>query len=224
MRMLKGTTLVRATKPFAREQSGRSWWHLWSTMAIIVAGLSLAAAPLPWWARLGPAVIAGLAICRFFILYHDQQHGAILRGSVVADKIMWLYGVLTLNPPSTWNRSHNHHHKNNAKIRGASIGSFPVMTVAGYRRASRRERIAYAAARHPLTILFAWVTVILYGMTLQSLISEPREHKDCVAALAFHIAIWVVLGIFAPAALLWCFVIPCGIASALGAYLFYAQH
>ena len=106
----------------------------------------------PWYVRLASGVPAGLVFCRLFIIYHDHQHGTILRGSRIASWMMTTLGVLMLNPPSTWNASHNHHHKHNGKIRSASIGSFPIMTVKAYAKAGWRERYMYRASRHPLTI------------------------------------------------------------------------
>lgn len=222
--MLEGRALVRATLPFAREHPIRSWWHLISTTLLFAACLAGGAMPFPWWARLACGIVGGLVLCRLFIIYHDQQHGTILRGSRIADWLMTAFGVLSLNPPSTWNASHNHHHKHNGKIRSASIGSFPVMTVATYARATRKERMLYAASRSSVTIFFAWITVFLVAMTLNSMIRKPREHMDCVIAVVIHIALWVLLIMFAPWALLFSFIVPCIIGSALGAYLFYIQH
>ena len=85
-------------------------------------------------------------LVRLFIIYHDYQHGTILKGSPVAAAVMTVYGLATMNPKSIWNRSHNHHHKNNAKIYGADIGSYPIMT-------DRRVRCAASARRpDPLTV------------------------------------------------------------------------
>ena len=222
--MLEGRAIIRATLPYIREQPLRSWWHLFSTGGLFATCIATAALPLPWWPRLAASLLAGFVLCRLFIIYHDQQHGTILRGSRFARWLMTAFGILTLNPPSTWNASHNFHHKNNGKIRSASIGSFPVMTVRAYARLSRRQRYLYAASRHPLTILFAWFTVFLVGMTIASLVRKPREHLDCALALVLHAALWIVLALYAPWALLYCFVIPCFIGAAIGAYLFYAQH
>ncbi|MBI1336842.1 MAG: fatty acid desaturase [Phycisphaera sp.] len=222
--MLERSALIRATLPFAHEQRARSWWHLWSTLTLLVAAVALAAAPLPVPLRLIGSVLAGLMQCRMFIIYHDYQHGAILKKSKLATALMTGYGILTLNPPSTWNDSHNHHHKHNAKIRGASIGSFPVMTVAAWQQASRGERFMYAISRHPITIFFAWFTVFLYSMTIKSLLRKPSQHLDCAVAVVLHIGLWVVLAVFAPLAMVYAFIIPCMLASILGAYLFYAQH
>jgi omega-6 fatty acid desaturase (delta-12 desaturase) len=222
--LLQGRELIKATLPYVREQPLRSWWHFLSTTGLFAGCLAVGAMDLPWWIRLASAVLGGLVLCRLFIIYHDHQHGTIMRGSRIADALMMLFGILFLNPPSTWNASHNHHHKHVGKIRSASIGNFPVMTVESYRRAGRWERIKYAIARSWVTILFAWVTVFLLPMTMQSLLRRPRKHLDCLAAVVIHVALWVVLIAFAPGALVYSFIIPLAIGSALGAYLFYVQH
>ncbi len=222
--MLQGSALIRATRPYGSEQRGRSWWCFWSTLTLLSALLLLTSLPLSWWARLAAGFLAGLVICRMFILYHDYQHGAILQRSPVVHGVMYFYGLLTLNPASTWNASHNHHHRHNAKIRGASIGSFPVMTVEAWAGAGRRERLIYTIHRHPLTLALAWPAVFLWGMTLQSFLRKPRQHPDCLLAALLHVTLWVVLGVWAPGMLLFTFILPFGLASAMGAYLFYAQH
>jgi len=222
--MLEGRALIQATLPFIREQPLRSWWHLVSTVVVFAGALALAAMPVAWYLRLGGGILGGMSLCRLFIIYHDQQHGAILRGSRVANWLMATFGILSLNPISTWNASHNHHHKHNGKIRSASIGSFPVMTVKSYASASRRERLLYGVSRHPLTIMFAWFTVFFLGMTVNSLVNKPREHLDCLAAVVIHVALWALLIWLAPVALVFAFIIPLFIGSAMGAYLFYVQH
>ena len=223
--MLAGRELIRATLPYIREKPFWSWWHLLSTGALFVACLATASlGMLPWYARLAAGILGGMTLCRLFIIYHDHQHGTILRGSRIAGFLMTSFGILTLNPPSTWNASHNHHHKHNGKIRSASIGSFPVMTVEAYRKANRWERYKYAASRHPLTIACAWFTVFLFAMTMGSLIRKPRDHLDCLAAVIIHAAIWVLLILFAPGAILFAFVVPLALSGAMGAYLFYVQH
>ena len=222
--MLQGRALIAATKVFAQEQRGRSWWVFLSTLVGLVGLMALTVVVVPWWGKLGAGVLAGLMFCRMFIIYHDHQHGAIFRGSRVMKWVMSGFGVLILNPPSTWNSSHNHHHKHNTKIRGASIGSFPVMTVKGYEQATWWEKTAYAGERHPLTIMLAWVSVFFYSMTLRSLIHKPRQHMDCGLAVVIHVGVWIWLAMVFPTAMIYSFVVPLGISTILGAYLFYAQH
>ena len=216
--------LIRATKPFAREVRWRSWWHFWSTLGALVGLLGLTCLGGPWWCRLPVSVLAGLTMVRLFTIYHDHQHGAILGGSALADVMLGAYGLLLLTPPSIWRRTHHYHHRHNGRLQAAGIGSFPVLTTGAFARASRRRRFAYALSRHPLTILAGYATVFLYGMCLQPLLLRPRQHADAALALLMHAALVAALAAFAPALLLWTLLLPLGVATALGSYLFYAQH
>ena len=222
--MRTASELVRATKPFAREVRWRSWWHFWSTLVALVGLLSLTSLEVPWWWRVFGSVLAGLTMVRMFIIYHDYQHGTILRGSLLADMLLTAYGMLLLTPLSIWRRAHHYHHSHNCRLQAAAIGSFPVMTTRNFALASRRRRFAYALSRHPLTILAGYVTVFLYGMCLYPLLFRPRQHADSALALLLHATLVTVLACFAPALLLWTLLLPLGVATALGSYLFYAQH
>jgi omega-6 fatty acid desaturase (delta-12 desaturase) len=220
--MRTGSELLRATKTFASEDS-RSWWHLWSTLAVVLTCWAVACFDTHWLIRLPCSVLLGLVLVRMFVIYHDYQHGAILRGSRVADAVMLVFGLIILNPPRIWNRTHNHHHKHNAKDL-TGIGSFPLMTTEDYAKAGRLERFGYVAIRHPLTIALGYFTVFLYGMCLRSLLVNPREHFDSCIALMLHIAMVILLAVFAPDLLIFAILLPGMVAAALGAYLFYAQH
>jgi omega-6 fatty acid desaturase (delta-12 desaturase) len=161
---------------------------------------------------------------RMFTIYHDHQHGTILRRSALADILLRAYGLLLLTPPSIWRRTHAYHHSRNGRLQAAGVGSFRVMTTRAFARASRRRRFAYALSRHPLTILAGYATVFLYGMCLRPLLLRPREHADAALALLLHAALVTALAVWAPALLLWALLLPLGVATALGSYLFYAQH
>jgi omega-6 fatty acid desaturase (delta-12 desaturase) len=224
MLMRRGTELVGVTKKFAKEHRWRSWWHLWSTLTVLIGLLSVTFLDMHWLLRAPWSILAGLVLVRMFIIYHDYQHGTILQGSRLSDGLMVAYGLLTLNPPSVWNRSHNHHHKNNTKILGAGIGSYPIMTTDSYAKASWKERFKYAVARHPLTMLLGYFTMFLYGMCLRPLVVNPRQHFDAGIYLIVHLGLVTVLAIFAPGMLVLAFLVPLMIACAIGAYLFYAQH
>ncbi|MBK8096378.1 MAG: fatty acid desaturase [Planctomycetes bacterium] len=222
--MRDSKVIVRASLAYAQEQRARSWWHLLSTLAIVVAlAAAIAFAPL-WPIRLAASAVLGLVLVRVFILYHDFQHGAILAGSTLASVLMRGYGLLVLNPPSIWRRSHDHHHRNVGRVFGASIGSYPVMTCAAWARANRWQRLRYVAMRHPVTIGLGYLTIFLYGMCLRSFLVDRRQHGDAGLALVLHAGIVVTLAILAPSLLLFLIVVPMTIAGALGAYLFYAQH
>lgn len=216
--------LLIATKAYARENRWLSWWHVVSTFAVMGLLLAIVCTDLPWAARIPFSLALGLVIVRMFVIYHDHQHGAILRGSRFADWIMRAYGLLILSPPSGWKRSHDHHHAHNSKLPGPNVGSFPLMDVEAYRRASLYKRFLYAAERHPLTMIVGYFTVFFIGMCLLPFLSNPRRHADAVLSMVIHLGLLYWIGQSGIDNLLLGVVIPCSIASAAGAYLFYAQH
>ena len=223
--MRTGKELILATKPYATDCTVRSWWHLLSTTCLLGAALAGTVWNLDLGARVACSLLTGLLQLRLFVIYHDQQHRAILPHSRLAEGFMRLFGILSLSPSSIWRSSHNHHHNHNSKLRGSHIGSFPIMTKAQYLKSSRRVRFKYLFMRHPLTLLFGYLFIFLHGMCLYPGFNDPRQHADCLVALLVHIAIGgaLVLLLGWPALFL-TMIIPHFIASAIGSYLFYAQH
>lgn len=217
--------LLIESRVFAEEKRFTSWWHLLSTLAALLVCGGVAAFGGMVWVRCLGCLMTGLIIVRLFILYHDFQHNAIFKDSFIAKMILNTYGYILLTPPSVWKRSHDYHHKNNSKLFGASIGSFPIMTLETYRDASKSERFEYQLSRNPLIIVFGYFFVFLYGMCIRPLIVDSRRHWDAYLALAFHFGFIVacfLLGGWMTA--LFVFILPSLIACATGAYLFYIQH
>ena len=223
--MRTGKEIILATKPYAVDFPAKSWMYISSTTLL----LALAMAGTVWNFNLAGKVLCsfltGLLFLRLFVIYHDQQHRAILPHSRLADWFMTVFGILILSPGSVWRSSHNHHHSHNSKLRGSHIGSFPIMTKAQFLKASRGDRFRYLFMRHPLTILFGYVFVFLHGMCLYPFINDPREHYDCLIAFILHfvVAAAIVLVLGWPALFL-TLIIPLFMACAIGSYLFYAQH
>jgi omega-6 fatty acid desaturase (delta-12 desaturase) len=175
--------------------------------------------------RIACSLFTGLLILRFFVIYHDQQHHAILPGSRLAEGLMRIFGIFALSPSSIWRSSHNHHHNHNSKLRGSHIGSFPIMTRANFLKSSRAKRFNYLFMRHPLTILFGYFLVFFYGMCVYPFFDKPREHYDCLIAIVVHfVLVTAVAFFFGWLALLLTLAAPFFIADCIGAYLFYAQH
>ncbi len=217
--------LLIDSRNYAGEQVLRSWWLLLSTLAVLAAVLSVAAMADMLWLRLLGSLLSGLTLVRVFIVYHDYQHQALLKNSPLATAILTIYGYVMLTPPSVWKRSHDHHHRHNSKLFGASIGSFPIMTTDSYRVASARDRWEYHIARSPLIILLGYLTVFLFGMCLRPLLLDPRRHWDAPLSLLVHIGLigGIAWACDWPTALL-TVVLPTWVASTAGAYLFYIQH
>jgi acyl-lipid omega-6 desaturase (Delta-12 desaturase) len=220
-----GLTLISATKRFAKDDTVRSWWHVLSLAVLL--GAAFTGTLLNWnlAAKVACSVLSGLLLMRSFVIYHDQQHYAILSGSKLAESMMRVFGILAVTPSSVWRSSHNHHHKHNSKIRGSDIGSFPIMTKDQFLRSSPSERSGYLFVRHPLTILFGYVFMFLFGMCLNPFLNHPRKHMDCLIAIIVHIGIGAALLAFGGVqALLLTLVIPFFITYAVATYFFYAQH
>lgn len=221
----EGKELILATRPYASDTPGRSWWCVLSTTALLIASIAGTHWNFDAIGQIACSVFSGLLILRLFVIYHDQQHQAILPKSWLADALMRIFGIFALSPSSIWTSSHNHHHNHNSKLRGSNIGSFPIMTKDQFLRSSRAERTQYLFFRHPLTILFGYVFIFLGGMCVFPLLRKPREHYDCLIALTTHVAIGIALTLtFGWQALLLTQLVPVLIAGALGSYLFYAQH
>jgi omega-6 fatty acid desaturase (delta-12 desaturase) len=220
-----GSDLILATKPFAKDSSFESWWHILSTASLLLAALAGTHWNFNTAGRVVCSILSGLLLLRFFVIYHDQQHHAILPRSRVAEGIMRVFGILALSPSSIWRSSHNHHHSHNSQLRGSHIGSFPIMTKAGFLKSSASVRLKYLFMRHPLTILFGYVFVFIFGMCIAPFLNDPKKHWDSLVALGIHVAIGVALTWFwGWRALVLTQTIPCFIAYAIGSYLFYAQH
>jgi len=228
-------SLHDATLPFAMESSLKSWWYTASTiilLAIVLSGAGL----ISWWpARLGLSILGGLLMVRTFVLYHDFMHGAILRKSRIGKLIYHLYGLISLTPPRSWRHSHNFHHANVGKpipvkegrvsLLTSDIGAVPLMTTDMWRQTSFWQKFRYRLSRHPITILFAYVTVFLFSICLLPLLTNPRKFWDGAVSLLVHGVIIAVLWLFAGIqVVLFAFILPFTFAAALGAYLFFAQH
>ena len=229
-----GKELFDATKPFANERRGQSWWLVGSTSVLLILLLA-GAAMAPWWPlRVAFSVFGGLVMVRAFIMFHDYMHGAILQGSLLGRLLMYGVGTLLLTPPRSWRESHNYHHANVGRVAAegngtpvvtTDIGAYPMMSVEMWERATKSQRFRYRARRHPITILCAYLTIFMGALCLGSTFSNPRKHWPGGLVILAHAALlaglWLAGGwqmmVFA-------YLLPLWIAAMGGAYLFYAQH
>jgi omega-6 fatty acid desaturase (delta-12 desaturase) len=225
MNVRTGKELLLATRPYAVDSTFKSWWHVMSTASLLALAFAGTLFNFHWAAKAVCSVAAGLVMVRMFVIYHDQQHYAILPRSRLAEMLMRIFGLFVLSPSGIWRGSHNHHHHHNSKLRGAHIGSFPIMTKEQFDRVSGQRRFKYLFMRHPLTILFGYVFIFLFGMCVYPFFNSPSKHYDSLIAFVFHVALvtWVAF-VLGPLALLLTVLIPFFIATAIGCYLFYAQH
>ncbi|MFM8331680.1 MAG: fatty acid desaturase family protein [Candidatus Methylumidiphilus sp.] len=220
-----GRELLKATMPFAVDSPAESWWHVASTFGLMVAALVVAGMAGWWPLQLALSILGGLLVVRAFIIYHDFMHGAILRHSWLARLIFEAYGAFALTPPRSWQRSHNYHHGHVGQIAGSHIGAFPMMTTHMWREASLAKRIRYRIERHPLTVALAYLTVFGYTICLQPLLSNPVKHWDSALSLLAHFGLVALLWVFGGFDVaFFALMLPMAVASAIGGYLFFAQH
>lgn len=223
--MRSGKELILATKAFAKEDRKKSWMAMYTTLFLLM-GLMTVAFTAPWFAiKIIAGILQGLVIVRFFVIYHDYLHHTILQKSGIANAIMTIFGIYILAPKSIWKRSHDYHHNHNSKLFSASIGSYPVATRKKFESMTKGERREYLMIRHPFTILLGYLSMFMFGMCINSLMSSPRRHLDSLLALILHAAFISATIIF----LGWQswfagIMIPFFLSTAIGAYLFYAQH
>jgi len=220
-----GRELLLATDPFAEESVARSWWSVGSTFTLMIAALT-GAGLTPWWpVRALLSIFGALLMVRAFITYHDYMHGSILRRSRAGWVLFHVYAALALTPPRSWRKSHNYHHGNVGKISAASVGAFPMITTEMWRQSSRWERLRYRIQRHPLTVLFSYVTVFATNVCLLPLLRAPAQYWDSALVLAVHGALIALLWVFGGFDMaVFVILLPMTIASALGSYIFFAQH
>ena len=224
-------TLHARTKAYARDHTLKSWWCILSTTFLLAVAMAATLPSLPEIGKIPLAIrivcsiLAGLLSLRLFVIYHDQQHHAILPKSRLAEIYMRFFGIWALSPSSIWRSSHDHHHAHNSRLRGSNIGSYPIMTREQFQKTPGGERFKYLFVRHPLTILFGYLFNFLFGMVVYPFINSPRKHFDCLVALLVHIMLAVLVVIyFNWPTLILALVFPRFIATAMGSYLFYAQH
>lgn len=217
--------IIGSTRVFASERRAETLWHVASTVIALGSAITVAALAPYWPLRLVAAILSGLLIVRGFVLYHDVLHGSLVRGSSILRGAFYVYGVLVMTPPRVWRQTHNYHHAHTAQLVGSHVGSFATVNVSMWKKMTGRQRFRYMAARHPLTLLSAYLTVFLYGVCLSSFLRDPKKNWDSGLALAVHFTLSAGVIFFGGLqTYLFVVLIPFLVAHALGAYLFYAQH
>ena len=220
-----GAELVRASQGFQAENRWTSWRLLVETLVILGTGLWLVFHFHAWPLQVAAGLLVGLVQVRLFIFYHDTLHGALFARAPLAQGLMSLVGVYLLTIRSVWQETHDHHHQNNARQFGSMIGTYPILSVAMAARLTPWALRRYRLARHGLTMLAGYLTLILGGMVGAAFIRQPRRHWGALVTALLHAAV------FAAIAWQWGWVtalcaqvVPSVLSMAIGSYLFYAQH
>jgi omega-6 fatty acid desaturase (delta-12 desaturase) len=224
-KFLTGKELVRYSIKYAVEDRKKSWLYTFTTLLFLILALSGTFLNIHWAGRLFFSLLSGLLMVRFFVIYHDYQHKAILQKSNLAKFIMTIFGIFVLAPTNIWKRTHDHHHQHNSKLSNSGIGSYPLLSKEKFARLNAGQRFKYLASRHPLTILFGYITLFIFDFNVKSIVINPKTHWDSIVAIGLHIFFGFMIYSFGGlTALLFSLIIPFALAHGFGAYLFYAQH
>jgi omega-6 fatty acid desaturase (delta-12 desaturase) len=217
--------LIAVSKSFASEIRSKSWGAFLITIFFMAALMALLLSNVLIPIKIIASVTCGLMYVRMFVIYHDYRHRAILQNSPIASLLMNAVGIYLLAPQQIWVRSHEHHHNNNSKLTMSGIGSYPTVSKAKFLSLTKSQQTLYLINRHPLTVIFGYITLFIYWLNLKSFIQSPKKHIDSIVSLAFHFIagalIWFYLG-FITFALAW--FLPFFIMAGMGSYLFYCQH
>ncbi len=194
-------------------------------MAALIFVLIAAGMPLLWPVRMLLSILGALLMVRAFITYHDYMHGAILRDLRLAWLVFHLYATFGLTPVTSWKESHNYHHGHVGMINRISVGTFPLITTKMWHDASAAERARYRLERHPLVVLFGYITIFAFSLCLLPLLRNPFRHLDSLVSIIAHGGLISVLLVYGNADVVFFSVLlPMTIACALCSYIFFAQH
>jgi acyl-lipid omega-6 desaturase (Delta-12 desaturase) len=223
--MTDRNSIIQATMPFTAENRALSWYYFLSTLILIASAYAATVLFQSPYLKFASGILAALFMTRMFVIYHDFQHEAIFRKSVIVKVFMTFFGIVALAPVSIWDESHEHHHHNNSRFSMFVVGSFPVVSKERFLGLSRAGRIKYLVIRHPLMIAFAYIPIFLVSFCLWPFFENPRKYWDCGVAAIVHVLIATALYLSGGfQLLLFSLLIPCLVMYALGGYIFYAQH
>lgn len=197
---------------FARPDDGAAAMHLVASLALYVAGLSLAASALaiPWRA-LGAALLLG-AFLKLFMVHHDLMHDAFFSERRLHYPVAILVGALCHVAPSVWRREHDRHHRTSNNLDEPQDGQTAPWTYAEYRAKPRWLRAAYRFANHPLVLFSLGPVVYFFGfMRVRARVIENAAQLGLWYGLYRAELLSTHLAIFLP-------------AGVLGFVVFHAQH
>jgi acyl-lipid omega-6 desaturase (Delta-12 desaturase) len=217
-----------ALAPYARAHLGRSLLDLATSvvpyLALVV--LMYLALDVSYLLVLALAIPAAGFQMRTFIVFHDCAHGSFLPSKRANAWVGAVLGLIVYTPFVSWRHSHAVHHATAGDLDRRGTGDVQTLTVAEYRAASWRQRLAYRLFRNPLVMFGLGPT---YAMVLQPRMvpraARPRIQRsiiatDIVLALLVGALCWLLgwqefLMVQLPVLLL---------AGAAGVWLFYVQH
>lgn len=217
-------TYLEIVRPFTHEDIARSWRLTLTTLALVMGCLYFTFSQWPLPVRMVASVLMGLMMMRVFVIYHDYEHDAILRHSRIAKILMSVVSIMFLRPPAEWRRSHDFHHRHNARLSTADVGSFPLKTTEQWASMTPSQRFGYKVVRSPLVIVFAYVTCFVLEAVKKLFAPGWSLRIQSALVLALHASLLVICARAGWDVFLLSMIVPYLMACCVGVYMFYVQH
>ncbi len=178
------------------------------------------------------SLMMGLAYVRIFLLMHDCVHDALFVSKKWNRIVGSLLGLTILTPFQYWRLQHIKHHRYNANLDHRGIGDISVLTVEEFRRAGSWKKFLYILYRNPLIMFFLggpfeFLVKMRFVKKYRHFSKQERKkswrsvNRTTIFGILIYGALTLALGwnflIFA-------FLIPIIVATAIGVFLFYIQH
>jgi len=217
---------------FAHERIGYSYFCLISAVVMWLSAYALIA--------LSDHVILGILGCgaavalniRLFVIYHDYCHGALLKNTnVMVKAILGFFGLFIFFPPAQWVRSHDEHHRTNSILNFGTnsmaesylSGYFMVVNTEQWAAFSPMQKSLYKLRRSGLSMVLG----LLVFFVLPTLARGFIDFRRCWTSfmpVVLHSVLLLGLYQFAGSLSILLYISSLLIATAVGSYLFYAQH
>ena len=126
----------------------------------------------------------------------NRQHLKFQTETLPDSRLAWLvfhlYATFGLTPVTSWKESHNYHHGHVGEINRISAVVFPLITTKMWHEASRVERARYHLERHPLVMLFGYITIFAFSICILPLLRSPSKHLDSLVSIVVHVGLIAV--------------------------------
>ncbi len=215
-------------RPFAVADDRKAVVQLSTTFALYVATLAVMGWSLrfPYVVTLALAPLAGGAMIRLFVLFHDCCHLSLFRSPRVNEWVGMLLGPFVLTSYFQWRLEHSIHHATAGNVDKRGIGDIPTFLRSEYEAAPWWKRAGYRLLRHPLSLLtvLATATFVLVHRFFGP-VGGRREKLGVIATDVAVVAIVsVAVSVFGAMPVVLVMAPTIVIGAAGGIWLFYVQH
>jgi omega-6 fatty acid desaturase (delta-12 desaturase) len=179
----------------------------------------------PYWTTLALAVAAAALLVRIFIFFHDCCHGSFFKSPKAMRVLGTITGILTFTPFAEFRYTHGVHHSTAGDLDRRGVGDVWTMTVAEYRAAPLKTRIAYRLYRNPLVMFFLGPIATFLILNRFPKSTNPKQVTSVLltdaGVLAIAAAVSLAFGLRTYLMVQLPIILLGGIA---GVWLFYVQH